>query len=365
MTQTKKPKLLYAASTASHLKRFHMPYIQALREEYDVYLLGTEGEGIDFAINFSKGFFSPANFLAIPKVRKILKREKFDRVIVNTTLAAFVIRMAMIGLRHRPKLLNVVHGYLFSKPITGLKAKLLLFCEKLLRKKTDALAVMNDEDLSIAKQYRLTNGEISFLYGMGIPDQVPSIAYDHNLRVRYASEQTDFLCTFVGELSSRKNQIFLIRAAERLQREGVPIRLLLAGEGGMREELETEIERLHANEYVFLPGNLEPILPYLAITDLYVSASVSEGLPFNVMEAMAMGLPVVMSDTKGQSDLHQNDQSILYPLNDTEAFCQALKRVWESKTYGMNTCSYPYLERYRLSAVFDENVRILKGENET
>lgn len=364
MTTMMKPKLLYAASTASHLRRFHKPYIEALKKDYEVRLLGTAGDGIDFPIAFSKSFFSPSNFLAIPKIRKILNRERFDRVIVNTTLAAFVIRAAMFGMRKRPKVLNVVHGYLFSKPIKGLKAKLLLFFEKRMRKKTDALAVMNAEDLEIARRYRLTDGEVSFLYGMGIPDQVEAVAFDEELRAKYAPNKDDFLCTFVGELSGRKNQIFLIRAAARLHREGVPIRLLLPGDGGEREHLEAEIQKLDAQSYVFLPGNLEPILPYLAVTDLYVSASVSEGLPFNVMEAMSMGLPVVMSATKGQTDLHQNDDSVLYPPDNTDRFCAAVRRVWESRNFGMGSCSYPYLERYRLSAVFEENMKILKGEKD-
>lgn len=364
MMQTTKPKLLYAASTASHLKRFHQPYIEALKQKYEVLLLGTAGDGIDFAIDFSKSIFSPKNISAIFQVRKILKREKFDRVIVNTTLAAFVIRAAMIGLHHRPKLLNVVHGYLFSEPVKGLKQKLMLFCEKLLRKKTDALAVMNEEDLLIAKRYRLTRGEISFMRGMGIPDTVAHASIDPALRAQYAPGEKDFLCTFVGELSARKNQIFLIRAVERLHREGMPIRLLLPGEGGERETLEAEIERLGAHDYVYLPGNLEPILPYLAVTDLYVSASVSEGLPFNVMEAMAMGLPVVMTNTKGQSDLHQNACSDVYPLGDMDAFCNAVRRVWQSGVRGVGSCSYPHLEQYRLKAVFDENMNILKGGDE-
>ncbi len=363
MTQ-KRRKILYAASTASHLRRFHMPYIERLRKDYDVYLMGSRGEGIDFPIDFAKSFFSLSNLRSIGKIRKILKKERFDRVVVNTTLAAFLIRAAMIGMKKRPFVINVVHGYLFAEKDTGLKAKILLLCEKLLRRQTDVIAVMNQDDLNIVQKHRLCRGDVFFMNGMGIPDVMEIPARDPDLRAAYAPHDDDILCTFVGELSGRKNQNFLIRAVAGLRAAGLPVRLLLLGEGGAREELEKEIVALGLQESVFLAGNREPIAPYLGVTDIYVSASVSEGLPFNVMEAMSFGLPIVMSDTKGQNDLKTtSDDAVLYPLNDTDAFCDALKGVIKRQKFGTRVCNYPQLQNYRLQSVLDDNMEILlKGE---
>lgn len=364
MTTPKRPKILYAASTASHLRRFHMPYIARLRENYDVYLMGNNGEGIDLPIDFAKSFFSLSNLRSIGKIRKILKQEHFDRVIVNTTLAAFLIRTAMIGMKQRPYVLNVVHGYLFAEKDTGIKAKILLLCERLLRKKTDAIAVMNQDDLNIAQKYCLCRGSVLFMRGMGLPIYKELPIRDPVLRAAYAPDERDILCVFVGELSGRKNQIFLIRAIARLRTEGIPLRLLLLGEGSERAVLEREIRKLRLEDAVFLAGNCEPITPYLGIADLYVSASISEGLPFNVMEAMAFGLPIVMSDTKGQNDLKRSeDDALLYPLNDTDAFCDAVNTVIARARFGVGACSYRQLEDYLLTSVEEENMNILlEGE---
>lgn len=359
MTNDRK-KILYAASTASHLRRFHTPYIEALRKEAEVKTMAT-GEGVDIPVLFAKSFFSPSNLGSILKIRKILKREKFDAVLVHTTLAAFLIRAAMIGQRKRPFVLNVVHGYLFPKEGRGLKNRILLLCEKLLWKQTDEIAVMNADDMMIAKQHRLCRGNVYFIDGMGITIDPTVPAVDATLREQYATEKGDILCTFVGELSGRKNQSFLIRAVARLREEGLPIRLLLVGEGGEREALEREILQNHMENAVFLLGNREPILPYLSITDLYVSASVSEGLPFNVMEAMSCGLPIVASDTKGQSDLLTNTEGKLYPLDDTDAFCRVIRDEIERGRLGVGSRSYPNLEKYRLSAVFDENIKLFSA----
>ncbi len=360
----KRSKILYAASTASHLRRFHMPYIERLREDHDVYLMGSRGEGIDFPIDFAKRFFSLSNLRSIGKIRRILKKERFDRVIVNTTLAAFLIRAAMIGMKKRPFVINVVHGYLFADGDKGLKARILLLCEKLLRRQTNVIAVMNRDDLGIVQKNRLCLGDVFFMKGMGIPDVMEIPERDAALRARYATDEGDILCAFVGELSGRKNQIFLIRAIAKLRAQGLPARLLLLGEGSERENLEKEISELGLVDSAFLAGNCEPIAPYLGVADLYVSASVSEGLPFNVMEAMAFGLPIVMSDTKGQNDLKtRTDEAVLYPLDDTDAFCDAVRQVIEKGKLGARAYAYPQLETYRLKSVFDQNMEILlKGE---
>ena len=353
-------KILYAASTASHLRRFHTPYIEELKKQAEVKTMAA-GEGMDIPVLFAKSFFSPSNLGSIFKIRKILRREKFDAVLVHTTLAAFLIRAAMIGMRNRPFVLNVVHGYLFPKEGAGLKNAILLLCEKLLRRQTDEIAVMNADDLIIAKEHRLCRGKVHFIDGMGITidPAVPSV--DTTLRGQYATDEGDILCTFVGELSGRKNQSFLIRAVARLRKEGLPIRLLLVGEGGEREVLEREIMQNGVENAVLLLGNREPVLPYLSITDLYVSASVSEGLPFNVMEAMSCGLPIVASDTKGQSDLLANTEGRLYPLDDVDAFCKLIRDEIETGRLGVGSRSYPNLEKYRLSAVFEENRKLFSA----
>ena len=356
---TSNQKLLYTASTASHLKRFHLPYIERLKQEFDVFTMAN-GEGVDFSIPFQKSFFSPKNLKAVVAIRKVLKRERFDAVILNTSLAAFLIRLAMVGLRQRPKVLNIAHGYLFNLPAKGLKDRLLLLCEKLTARYTDEIAVMNQADLQIAEENRLSKGTIHFIRGMGYTVSGSELVSDDAFRALYASEK-DYLLTFVGELSARKNQIFLIRCAERLIAEGLPLRLMLVGEGSERSALEAEIAQRGLQHVVTLTGNQEPILPYLSITDLYVSASRIEGLPFNLMEAMECGLPIVASDCKGQTDLLEFYPNSLYQTENEDAFCEAVKLAYQSELRGVGAVSYPNLRDYTLDAVLDTNLNIMKG----
>lgn len=359
MTAKHNPKkILYAASTASHLRNFHEPYLEALRRKHTV-LTMADGDGVDLPTVFDKHFFSIKNLKSIFRIRAILKRERFDAVILHTSLAAFLVRVAMLGLGKRPFVLNVVHGYLFPKEGRGMRRRVLLLCERLTRRVTDEIAVMNREDLEIAQKFRLCRGKITLINGMGItiPEGVP--AKDAEVRVRYAAGNGDFLCCFAGELSKRKNQQYLCYASVLLREQGIPIRLLLLGEGSARAELEEDIRAFHAESFITLCGAVSDVRAHLSTVDLYVSASTSEGLPFNVMEAMSCGLPIVASDVKGQRDLLHGTDGILYPLSNPDAFLEAVRRVYESGHYGAGAVSYPNIEKYRLSSVFDENMRVL------
>ena len=355
----KTSKILYCASSDSHLVRFHMPYIRALSQSYAVFLLGN-GPRSDYALPFSKHFFSLSNAKAFLKMRRILRRESFDAILTHTSMASFLLRLSLKGKKKRPAVLVTVHGYLFSKNPKGLREHILLLCEKLVRGQTDAIAVMNQEDHEIAQKYKLSRGPLFFLFGMGLPDVYGNVQ-SMDIRNRYSISKQELLLGYVGELSKRKNQIFLIRAVAKLREDGIPVRLFLVGEGAEKESLEQEARRIGMAPYIFFLGESDAVTSFLTSMDLYVSASRFEGLPFNLMEAMEAGLPILASAVKGQTDLLIEDPDSLYSPESMEEFCQKVKAIRKGKALGAGSCSYPNLSKYRLSEVFDQNMRIFEG----
>ncbi len=97
-------KVLFCASTLSHLMNFHLPYLQDFRDQgYEVWTLAGGGKArfIPYAhhqedLPIRKRFFSPKNLLAILKVRRLLLRENFDCISTHTTLASAVVRAAVL-----------------------------------------------------------------------------------------------------------------------------------------------------------------------------------------------------------------------------------------------------------------------------
>ena len=170
-----------------------------------------------------------------------------------------------------------------------------------------------------------------------------------------------WLCSCTSLSPIRKPKIKTTIIAKELQKENFPIRLLLAGDGADRKELENMIRENQLENTVFLLGNREPILPFLSIADLYVSASRSEGLPFNIMEAMSCGLPILASDTKGQIDLLKEFPGTLYPADDLDALVNAIKQSHQKGDYGVGSNRYSNLEQYRLTEVFEDNMKLFSA----
>ena len=82
---------------------------------------------------------------------------------------------------------------------------------------------------------------------------------------------------------------------------------------------------------MLFPGQVRDIPAWYAMADAAVSASRSEGLPFNVMEAMYAGLPVVASQVKGHTDLIMDGVTgLLYPYGDDRACAEQILRLTTS-----------------------------------
>ena len=324
-------KILYAASTRSHLLHFHQPYLRALREDgWTVHAaFGGSAEDIPCAersitLPFEKRMTSPANFRATALVRNLIRQEEYDAIIVHTALAAFFIRLALFGLKKRPVVINMVHGYLFDHRTNPLKRMLLLGAERLTAPVTDLLLTMNAWDHETAVRYQLGR-RILHIPGVGVDfSRLDCHRPSARTQIRQQLNLTDdtFALLYPAEFSTRKSQHVLLRALTLLPANFV---LVLPGSGALLEECKSLAASLGVAQQTIFPGYVTDMAPWYAAADCAVSASRSEGLPFNVMEAMYCALPVVVSDVKGHCDLVSHGQNgLLYPYGNWSACAQQL-----------------------------------------
>ena len=160
---------------------------------------------------------------------------------------------------------------------------------------------------------------------MGLDGAAPDAGTQQ--RQAYGIADDAFLLVYGAEFSRRKSQNVLIEAMVSLPERAV---LVLPGEGGTLEDCKALAARLGLDRRVIFPGEAEDMAAWYAAADAAVSASRSEGLPFNVMEAMHMGLPVAASAVKGHEDLIRNGESgLLYPYGDRAALAAAVKRLMD------------------------------------
>lgn len=329
-------KVLFVASTEIHIRNFHLPYLQAFHQRgWEVHVACGPGSGeipgADRCLRlpFEKKMTSPRNLRAMRLLGRTMRQERYDLLLCHTSLAAFFARAALLGWKERPAVCNMVHGYLFDENTAPAKRLLLTAAEKLCAPVTDRVITMNRYDEAYAIRHRLA-GQVDFVHGIGLDGErfrTPDEQSGQRLREELGFDREDVLLLYGAEFSARKSQRVLLEALPRLPER---VKLLLPGDGSLREACRTLARTLGVEHRVRFPGHVKNMDCWYAAADAAVSASRSEGLPFNILEAMAHGLPVIASAVKGHTDLICDGVSgRLYPYGDREALAAAVRQLLE------------------------------------
>ena len=140
-----------------------------------------------------------------------------------------------------------------------------------------------------------------------------------------------FVC--VGRLSEQKGHILLIEAVSQLAAEGLKFKLVFVGDGELRGQIETLIEQLQLQDYIEITGwatNAE-VQQYILASQIMVLPSFAEGLPVVLMEALALGRPVITTYVAGIPELVKpGENGWLVPAGSVEALKNAMKAALQA-----------------------------------
>jgi glycosyltransferase involved in cell wall biosynthesis len=132
----------------------------------------------------------------------------------------------------------------------------------------------------------------------------------------------------VGRLERQKDFTTLLKAFALLRNQR-PARLMILGEGTERSQLEALIRNLEIVNDVWLPGFIDNPYPYMKHADLFVLSSIFEGLPTVLIEAMAVGTPVVATDCQsGPKEIfNAAHYGTLIPVQDPQGLAEVIHRI--------------------------------------
>ena len=327
-------RVLFTASTSAHSVNFHRPYLREFQRRgwvVDVACGGTVMEIPEanhvIHIPFEKEINSFQNVKAMFQLRRQIHSMRYELVSCHTSLASFFTRMAVRGMPHRPKVVCTAHGYLFTDGSSGKDQILLGTAEALTAPVTDLLMTMNHWDDQYARAHKLGRTIVK-VPGIGVDfSRFTPVSEEErsNIRSSLGFGPDAFLLVYAAEFSKRKSQDILIRALSKLPEH---VGLLLPGHGQLLDTCKDYAEFLEVGHRVIFPGQVSDMNPWFAAADCAISASRSEGLPFNIMEAMYCGLPVVATDVKGNCDLVRSEQTgLLFPYGDAERCARQVMRL--------------------------------------
>lgn len=360
-------KVLFTATVDSHIFHFHMPHIQWFKEQgYEVHVASngaTHLLGVDqkFNVPFERQPFRINSWEAYKVLKTLLKNNQYDIVHCHTPMGAVLTRLAAKNLRKEgTKVLYTAHGFHFFKGAPKQNWMIYYPIEKVLSYFTDCLITMNEEDFQAAKDRKFHTADIRYVHGVGVDlnrFQPTNEKRRQALRSEYGFKQDDFIMIYVAELSPRKNQTMLLEVMRVLQNRLPRAKLLLVGKGDFHEQYEEQIAQYHLQDAVHLLGYRRDVDKLMQLSDIAVSSSRQEGLPVNVMEAMATGLPLIVTDCRGNRDLvHHNVNGYVTAINDVEKFVEGIYSLATEdllrKRFGKR--SLQLMEAYSLPSVMEE-----------
>lgn len=176
-----------------------------------------------------------------------------------------------------------------------------------------------------------------------------------------------FRVVMVGTLTWRKGYEYALQSVKALVDRGVPIRLDVIGAGPERQRVLYTIDDLGLQDHVHLHGRLSPddVRRCLQRSDVFLLATLSEGISNAALEAMACGLPVVTTDCGGLREAVTNGiEGYVVPTRDPAAMAAALGTLWRSvdQRVAMGMAGRRRIEQsFRLDQQIRQFVDLLRG----
>lgn len=265
---------------------------------------------------------------SIVAFRRICLAERPDVVWLHTSLAAAVGRVAVLTIpRHqRPLVAYLAYGFYFDSVNRSFSASVFRAIEWALSMVTDHLQTVSREDYERARRLprrNASNTELTRGLGVDTDRAVDRAGRRAQARSELGLSDRDRAVFTVGALHAKKHVVDAVRAISAM---GDGTRLFVVGDGPQREYLAWVGRSLPGPDPVFL-GKREEVPGALAAADALVHPSASEGLPSVVLEAQAMGIPVVGARVRGTSDLLVGGAGILCPVGDVQGLAAGLRLV--------------------------------------
>ncbi len=338
------PALLLATTVPITLEAFLLPFASHFRSRgwrVDALANGARSDhGLDdafderFDVAWSRNPARPANLMGTPaEIRRIVARRQYDIVHVHTPVAAFVTRYALRDRRvpDRPAIIYTAHGFHFYEGQPAPEHAAMRAMERLAAPWTDYLVTINAEDHAAA-------------FGLGVPQRdrirhIPGIGVD---TARFAPGVVDpaqasavreelgvpsdaFMLTCIAEFAPVKRHEHLLRAFAAAPTEHA--HLVLVGDGPLEPKLRELAFALGISARMHWAGFRRDVPELLAATDALALVSEREGLPRSILEAMASGVPVIGTRTRGITDAVGDEAGWIVAKNDLAELSEAIERA--------------------------------------
>lgn len=366
-------KVLFVATVVkAHINVFHLPVIKWFKEQgwqVDVAAKNDYEDNVEcnilnvdhfYEVPFFRNPFASANILAYKQLKELINNNNYDIIHCHTPVGGAVGRLAAREARKRgTKVVYTAHGFHFSKESP--KKNWLIFypIERELAKHTDVLITINNEDYEVAKKFRAN--QIELVHGVGMDlNKVNSLQIDKEaFRRKIGLDQDAYIILSIGELNNNKNHIVILEALSQINDPN--IHYIICGRGKNEKILLKKSKEYGLEKQVHLMGFRDDVLNFYQIADLFAFPSKREGLSLALMEAMASGLPAIVSKIRGNTDLIiQNKGGLLIDIKSPSDIATKISTIKNDNNFLIKSSYYnkEKIKQYSLEKVINEMAKI-------
>jgi glycosyltransferase involved in cell wall biosynthesis len=282
-------------------------------------------KGIPYYVaDLERGMNPIATIKLLIKMIKIIKKEQPSVIHAHSAKGGFIGRVA--ARLTRTKIIYTPHAFSYLS-FVGFKRMFFYLLEYLVRGWTDLLLAISYTEANCAR------------YQLGYPKEKVKVILN-----AVPTQQTDLQnynyevkrIGMIGRLTIQKNPLQFLEIAQQLVAKYPKLQFSILG-AGIHDDLKTEIDQyiaqhaLAANVTIKNWGDVNTSAAFLKETDIYLSTSIFEGLPFSLLDAMLCGIPCVVTKVEGNTDVIHNGENGFSCLSLQE-FCERIELLinnWE------------------------------------
>ncbi|MBI5842252.1 MAG: glycosyltransferase family 4 protein [Chloroflexi bacterium] len=271
----------------------------------------------------------------LPRLVQLIRREKIQLIDSHNIQAKFWASLAAIFTN--TTLISTIHSwYANEHGKNSVRGRVYTTLELMTNRGLDLYITVSRQDRKALLETGVPE-EISTLIYNAVkidPDKIPG---DPDwLRKKFDLPSDAIVCVAVGRLVPVKGHDILIKAVQEIANEFPRLHVLIVGEGKFKHALQNQIENAGLGSCIHLVGyqDRESVMSIVKSSDIFAMPSRYEGTPIALLEAAALGRPIICTTSGGIPELvTDGEQALLVPINDPKALANGLARLCKDPAF--------------------------------
>jgi glycosyltransferase involved in cell wall biosynthesis len=237
---------------------------------------------------------------------RIIKKEKVDLIHAHGTKGA---GLALIpAILNRKKMIYTVHAWSFHPELSKWKYEFRRLVERFICSYVHKVILVSQADFN-AGDFISQLKKVIIRNGVDTRKFYPDKNYEFREELGY--KKNDFVIGYFTRFTHQKNPFFVIELIKKLLQnnssEKKKFKLLMIGDGELKKKILDTIKKENLTDSIKVLNPSFEIQKYLNVIDCYVLPSFWEGMPYGVLEAMACGIPVIVSSIPNMTEIVENE----------------------------------------------------------